>query len=245
MRKIVTLLFVPVLLAWTFSSSQVAAAQASQAIAAPRECAGGGVALTFDDGPYPETNAVLDELKLYGLKATFFLVGFNVEMYPEIAQRIVNEGHVVGNHTWNHPDLTRLTEAQIDSQLESTNTIIQQVTGIKPKFARPPYGSTNDVVKKSMAKLGLREVIWSQDSHDWADASVGDIVDQLSLVPPGGTLLMHDFAPNTLTAISGIDWYFNTYWQAAPICAGRLATTTNVQPVLDWPGQFYFVHAVR
>ena len=89
----------------------------------------------------PKTDAVLDALKLYGLKATFFMVGSQVEMYPEIAQRVVTEGHYVGNHSWDHPELTTLTEAELDWQLGSTNDIILQVTGVTPKFARPPYGA--------------------------------------------------------------------------------------------------------
>ena len=220
---------------------------ASSALAAPPlPCAGGVVALTFDDGPVPETNAVLDALKRHGLKATFFMMGFNVELYPEIAQRIVREGHYVGNHSWDHPFLTTLTEAEIDRQLRSTNDIIFQVTGVKPKFARPPYGDTNATVRNAMARNGLREVIWSQDSWDWdaEETSTEDILNALTLVPPGGSYLMHDRMPNTLAAIPWIKWYFNEYWKTSPICAGRLANTTNVQPVLDWPGLYYFAEAV-
>jgi peptidoglycan/xylan/chitin deacetylase (PgdA/CDA1 family) len=213
--------------------------------APPRACSGGVVALTFDDGPTPATNAVLDELNFYGLKATFFLIGWNVEAYPDIAQRIVREGHYIGNHSWDHPDLTTLTPAEMDRQLRSTNDIIRQTTGVTPRFARPPYGSTNDAVRAAMANNGLREVIWSQDSWDWSGVDQMTIFNQLTLVPPGGTFLMHDWAPNTLATISWFDWYFNEYWAASPICAGRLESTTNVQPVLDWPGLFYFVRAVR
>ncbi len=212
--------------------------------AAPVPCSGGYVALTFDDGPRPETNAILDALNANHLKATFFLIGANVQSYPEIAQRIVREGHQVGNHTWDHPDLTQLTAADIDWQLRSTSDIIKQVTGVTPRFVRPPYGSTNESVEQVIANRRLTEVIWSQDTYDWAGASPIDILNQLTLVPPGGTLLMHDWAPNTLLAIPGMYWYFNTYWENSPICAGRLAPTTNVQPVLDWMGLFYFARAV-
>jgi peptidoglycan/xylan/chitin deacetylase (PgdA/CDA1 family) len=93
-------------------------------------------------------------LKLYEMNATFFVTGDNVELHPDIARRIVAEGHAIGNHSWNHPDLTTVTEAEIDYQLRSTNTKIQQVTGIKPTFARPPYGSTNETVRNVMAKNG-------------------------------------------------------------------------------------------
>ena len=208
-------------------------------------CSGGVVALTFDDGPTPETNAVLDELKINGLKATFFVLGWNVEAYPDVARRIVREGHQIANHSWDHKDLTTLTAAELDHEIKATNDIIRQVTGVTPKFARPPYGSTNEAVHAAMVKYGLREVIWSLDSWDWAGADQMTIFNQLTMVPPGGTFLMHDWAPNTLATIGWFSWYFNDYWAANPICAGRLERTTKVQPVMDWPGLFYFAQAVR
>ena len=103
MRKVMSLLILTLLIGSFAASSSIQAAP--QTPAAPRACAGGVVALTFDDGPTPETNAVLDALKLYGLKGTFFLIGLNVEAYPDIAKRIVSEGHHVGNHSWDHPRL--------------------------------------------------------------------------------------------------------------------------------------------
>src|SRR5688572_16837939 len=132
------LVFAAVLFLGCFTSSPVLA------VAVP--CSGGVVALTFDDGPRPETNAILDALKLHRLKATFFLIGLNVRAYPEIARRIVREGHHIGNHTWSHPDLTTMTAAAINQELRWTNSIIAQVTGVTPRFARPPYGSTNTSV---------------------------------------------------------------------------------------------------
>ena len=235
MRKVMSLFTTALLVQWFMSSSVFAAAPA---------CSGGIVALTFDDGPTLQTNAVLDALKLHNLKATFFLIGWNVQAYPEIAQRIVREGHQVANHTYYHQDLTLMTAEQVNQDLKATSDIIEQVTGVRPKFARPPYGSTNATVETVMAENGLTQVIWSQDSWDWAGASTDYILNQLTIVPPGGTIVMHDRMPNTLAAIPGIYWYFNTYWKAAPICAGRLERTTNVQPVLDWLGLFYFARAV-
>jgi peptidoglycan/xylan/chitin deacetylase (PgdA/CDA1 family) len=212
--------------------------------APPAPCSGGRVALTFDDGPTLETNDVLDELRLYNLKATFFLIGVNVQQYPDITRRIVQEGHDVANHTWSHRDLTTLSAQEVTQELQSTNDLIRQLTGVQPKFVRPPYGATNPAVEAEMTRNGLVETIWSQDSWDWDGTSTEDIVNELTLVPPGGVYLMHDRMPNTLAAISGFDWYFNTYWANAPICSGKLAATTNVQPVLDWMGLFYFAHAV-
>ena len=198
MRKVLSLLIL--ILA-------IGGSAASSVLAAPATCTGGFVALTFDDGPTLETSAVLDALKLYGMKATFFVLGEKVEQYPDIARRIVTEGHAIGNHSWNHPDLTTVTEAELDYQLRSTNAKILQVTGITPKFARPPYGSTNETVRKAMAINGLREVIWSQDSWDWTfDSTLEDVFNQLTLVPPGGTFLMHDWTENALAVIPAIHW---------------------------------------
>lgn len=176
MRRTMSVLVALLLVQWLISSSVSAAA---------RGCSGGVVALTFDDGPSPETEAILDALKLHNLRATFFLVGWNVEAYPEIARRIVREGHHVGNHTYSHPDLTMLTAEEVDQELGSTNDIIERVTGVRPRFVRPPYGSTNAAVRAVMVANGLTEVIWSQDSWDWAGASPAEILNQLTLVPPG------------------------------------------------------------
>ena len=191
-----------VAVAWAFTSASAAAE--------PSACSGGHVALTFDDGPRPETHAILDALRNHGLKATFFLIGANVQAYPDIARRIVREGHQVGNHTWDHQDLAPMTPEQIDWQFRATNNIISIVTGTTPRFARPPFGSTTATVRQGMADNNLVEVIWSQDSRDWLGASPAEILNQLTLVPPGGSLLMHDGVPNTLLAIPHINWYSTT-----------------------------------
>jgi peptidoglycan-N-acetylglucosamine deacetylase len=213
--------------------------------ASPAACGGGFVALTFDDGPTPDTNAMLEALKLHNLKATFFLIGRNVAMYPDIARSIVNEGHQIGNHSWDHQDLRLMTDEALDRQFRSTNEIIEQVTGVRPSFARPPYGSTNAKVQSAMSRNGLREVIWSQDSRDWTGATPDAIVNQLSLVPQGGTFMLHDRLPNALAAIPWISSYLNSHWKASAICAGRLEATNNAQPVLGWPGVVYFASAVQ
>ena len=96
-----------------------------------------------------------------------------------------------------------MTDAELDHQFRSTNEIIEQVTSVRPAFARPPYGNTNANVQAAMARNGLREVIWSQDSRDWTGATPDAIVRQLSLVPQGGTFMMHDRLPNALAAIPG------------------------------------------
>ncbi len=117
-------------------------------------------------------------MKAHRLKATFFLIGVNVEMYPDIARRIVQDGHQVANHIGAHQDLTEMTPVQIAQDLKDTNDIIKQVTGFRPRFARPPYGTTNAIVAAGMARQGLTQVIWSQDSYDWTRITTPDILNQ-------------------------------------------------------------------
>jgi peptidoglycan/xylan/chitin deacetylase (PgdA/CDA1 family) len=225
------------------AAAAAAAKKDSRPIPAP-SCPGGTVALAFDDGPTPNTNLVLDALRAAQLRATFFVVGYNVAAYPDIARRIVAEGHTIANHTYDHADLTTLTAAQIDQEIQSTSQLIQQVTGVQPKFLRPPYGSTNDLVRARIAANGLYEVLWTLDSWDWTGVDSMTILNQVTLLQPGGVILMHDTLPTTLATIPSINWYFREYWRQSPICAGQLAPTTNVMPIADWPGQFFFVHAV-
>lgn len=182
-------------------------------------------------------------MKLYKLKATFFLIGQQVQLYPEIAQRIVREGHQVGNHTWSHPDLTTLTDAEVSQEIKSTQDIIRHVTGVTPKFVRPPYGGADLRIDELLRAQGLANTIWSQDSYDWMGATRSDILNQATVVPDKGVLLMHSWAPETTAAVSDIAWYFNTYWKQTPICAGRLESGTTVMPVMDWYGLFSYVHA--
>ena len=211
----------------------------------PAQCAGGVVNLRFDDGPFEETIPVLDALKQHNLKATFFVVGQQVLKYPQITQRIVRDGHQLANHSWSHTALAELTPAAAALELKYTQEIVRRVTGVTMKFAGPPYGSTNEVVRAEMAKLGLRETFKSQDSEDWDGAEAWQIMNKLSQVPPGGILLLHDWAPAALTVIPDIAWYFNTYWKSSPICSGKLANTTEVNPVMEWPGMYYFAKAVK
>ncbi len=211
----------------------------------PPACSGGIIGLRFDDGPFEETAGILDKLKQYKLKATFFVVGSQVEQFPALTKRIVAEGHQIANHTWSHAALAELTTAEMAQELKSTQDIVYKYTGVRPKFAGPPYGSTNDTVRAEMAKLGLREALKSRDSEDWDGAENWQVMNNLSLVPPGGIILLHDWSPVASDVIPDIAWYFNTYWSKAPICSGKIANTTKVNPVLDWLGQYYFAEAVK
>lgn len=145
------------------------------------------VALTFDDGPNPVyTPKVMDILESYGVRGTFFATGQNVLAYPETARAIVNRGHKLENHTFNHPVFSKLTESAKRSQIEQTSNIIQEITGTKPKYFRMPYSdrneaaSTNDVAYLSMLHdLGLQASEYEIDSKDWQLSSSEQIVERV------------------------------------------------------------------
>ncbi len=126
------------------------------------------VTLTFDDGPDEKmTPLVLDILKNYGIKATFFLVGNKVEQYPEIVRRIMAEGHVVANHTYSHSGLFPLSKtAAVEKELDRCDDAILSVTGKKTKLFRPPFGVTNPVIGKAVRRAGYHAIGWSVRSFD-------------------------------------------------------------------------------
>lgn len=165
------------------------------------------VALTFDDGPHPElTPRLLDILRQNGVRATFYVIGRNVAAYPDIARRIVAEGHEIANHSYNHPALTSLGAARLDQELASTSQIIERVTGRRPTNMRPPYGAINDRVRATILRdHGLDIIMWSCDPLDWkrpgAEVVRRRMVEGAS---PGGILLAHDIHPGTIEAVPGV-----------------------------------------
>jgi peptidoglycan/xylan/chitin deacetylase (PgdA/CDA1 family) len=126
--------------------------------------------LTFDDGPHPRYTArVLDVLAAHGVKATFFVIGRNAKDFMSVIARAADAGHRIGNHTYNHPDLTGLSEARVRDELKRTEALIgRHMRG--PKLMRPPYGAHNGMVDRVVRGLGYRLVIWSVDTVDWSRA---------------------------------------------------------------------------
>lgn len=153
------------------------------------------VALTFDDGPDPYyTPKILDILKQKHVKATFFVLGKQVEQFPNLMKRIVNEGHGIANHTWNHPRLPNLTTSELIKEITSTQKIMENTVNRKPDLFRPPYG---DVTKSDLFVLdhiGFRVVGWSVDTLDWSGKSASEILATIeSNISPGGIILQHNF----------------------------------------------------
>lgn len=158
----------------------------------PRHFPSKVVALTFDDGPSPEvTPRILDTLAQYKAKATFFVMGRWAEKYPELVRRIVSEGHAIGNHSYSHPSSTTPEGAR--REIESTNSIIQQITGSRPTIFRPPYGIQNGELARYAKRAGMAVVIWNLTSADTATKDAKVIAHNVAYTPnPGDIALMHD-----------------------------------------------------
>jgi len=153
------------------------------------------IALTFDDGPdLKYTPQVLDILKEKHVHATFFVVGIQVNKYPEMLERIVNEGHSLGNHSYSHRSFTKLTPEEIMQEIEKTDRAMMDAVGFIPNMVRPPYGATNDDVTDILEKYGREEVLWNIDPRDWAGTSVKEMFANVKKnARDGGNILLHSF----------------------------------------------------
>jgi len=154
----------------------------------------GEVALTFDDGPdLTFTPAILDKLKKHGVKATFFLLGSNIEKYPDLVKRMAMEGHLIGNHTYSHPKLTEVSDEVYHQEIERTDALIQSLVGYKPRFFRPTYGAINENQVKWATDQGMMVIQWSIDTLDWKGLSVEKIAQTVeSGALPGSIVLQHN-----------------------------------------------------
>lgn len=152
------------------------------------------VALTFDDGPNPpNTDQVLEILKKYNVKATFFLVGKKVEQNPETAQKIVNEGHAIGNHTYSHLDLLLHNENDINKEIGNAEKVIIRVTGKRPRLFRPPHGFRDPLVYDVTEKKGYVVVLWSVMPWDWNKPGIKVIEKRvIDNTQNGSIILLHD-----------------------------------------------------
>ncbi len=124
-------------------------------------------ALTFDDGPHPRTLRVLDVLKEENVKATFFVLGVQVKYYPQITQRIHEEGHEIANHAYSHTPLTTLSQLEVRREIEDTNALLLELGISKPRFVRPPLGAYDGQVMRELRRLEMDLVLWTTDSYDW------------------------------------------------------------------------------
>ncbi|EKN64534.1 polysaccharide deacetylase family protein [Schinkia azotoformans] len=151
------------------------------------------IALSFDDGPDQRfTPLILNILNKYDVKATFFLLGTRVQTYPDVAKRIYNEGHVIGNHTYWHPQLTKTGVNNMIWEIEKNEKKILSITNVKTNLFRAPYGALNEQLVKQLDVMGYRGAGWSVDSEDWKSLSSVKIKQNiLNNIHPGAIILMH------------------------------------------------------
>ncbi len=163
------------------------------------------VALTFDDGPGAYTTELVRMLESAGAPATFFMIGGQVDASPTVARRVARGGFEIGSHTYSHPDLTRLSEAEIGDQLDRTTRALLRATGQRPTLLRPPYGARDKQVDHAAARAGLSEVLWDVDTLDWKHRKSSSVRRSVrTQVRRGSIVLMHDIHPTTVAAVPRI-----------------------------------------
>lgn len=157
------------------------------------------IALTFDDGPHPYyTEQLLDGLKERGVVATFFVTGEHASIHPDIIMRMQEEGHLIGNHTYSHMQLTSSNREKFKEELIATNEVIEQITGTEVQFVRPPYGVWD---KSFETELNMFPVLWTVDPLDWCSGNVSCIVEKIvSKAGENDIILMHDYYATSVTA---------------------------------------------
>lgn len=152
------------------------------------------VALTFDDGPNPpSTLELLNLLDREKVKATFFLIGQNVEAYPELAREIVRRGYTIGTHTYSHSDLLKLDNQRVMREMDQSILAIEQATDTRPHLIRPPHGFRDSVILEKAKERNLKVIQWSVMDEDWKKPGIDVIADRVvSKVKSGSIVLLHD-----------------------------------------------------
>ena len=161
------------------------------------------VALTFDDGPGPYTERLLDEMKKRGVRATFFLLGVKVNQYPELVKRMSKEGHAIGNHSYDHENLSKLSLSGIQSSMDKTAKRIKDILGYNPEIMRCPGGACSDTVKKYAKSAGIPIAYWDVDTRDWESRNVNAIMKVCfgeDGIQDGSTVLLHDIHKTSVDA---------------------------------------------
>ena len=157
------------------------------------------IALTFDDGPSAAwTPALLDGLKERGVKATFFLIGENADKNPEIVKRMAEEGHLIGNHTYHHVELTKVSENEARLELADTSAVIVRLTGKEPEYMRPPFGAWQ---RKLEQEIRMLPVLWTIDPLDWTTENQDEIVNKVvTEAEENDIILLHDCYKSSVEA---------------------------------------------
>jgi peptidoglycan-N-acetylglucosamine deacetylase len=162
------------------------------------------IAMTFDDGPSAEnTPRLLEMLKQRNIKATFFLIGQNVASNPDLVRRILADGHEIGNHSWTHPQLSKLSDDRVTMEITKTQDAIKDASGFTPTLLRPPYGAITPRQREWVEdRFGLNVILWSVDPFDWKRPGASVITQRiLSQTRPGAIILSHDIHKQTVDAM--------------------------------------------
>jgi len=164
------------------------------------------IALTFDDGPVPGvTDRILDELKQRGGRATFFMIGERIAAAPELARRVIAEGHEIGNHTYTHPKLTELPPMRVEEEIQRTQDAIREVLGLQPAWFRPPYLAFRDNLAPFVTTRGMRIVHGNVDPADWSRPGEEKILEAITRDTKAGSIIIcHDFCEQTANAMGTI-----------------------------------------
>jgi peptidoglycan/xylan/chitin deacetylase (PgdA/CDA1 family) len=156
------------------------------------------VALTFDDGPHRKiTPRLLDELKKHGVHATFFMIGRHIAEQPELARRVLAEGHDIGNHTYTHPRLSTLPNDKADEEIRQTVEIIASVLNHATRWFRPPFGLLRSDQRLLPEKYGMKSVIGDIDTNDWSLPPEDRILAKIAEATSGSIIICHDFSVPT------------------------------------------------
>lgn len=162
------------------------------------------IAMTFDDGPSgANTPKLLDLLARKHIKATFFLVGQCAAEFPQLVKRELAEGHEVANHSWSHPNLAKMSEEGVRSELQKTQDAIREATGFTPKIMRPPYGELTGKQRQWVhGDFGFKVILWDVDPLDWKDRNAATVARRIIAgTRPGSIILSHDIHATTVAAM--------------------------------------------
>jgi peptidoglycan-N-acetylglucosamine deacetylase len=162
------------------------------------------IAMTFDDGPSSaNTPRLLEILKQRNIKATFFLIGQNAAANPDIVRQILADGHEIGNHSWTHPQLSKLSDDRVKAEITKTQDAIKEASGFTPTILRPPYGAITARQREWIeSQFGLNIILWSVDPLDWKRPGASVITQRiLGQVRPGAIILSHDIHKQTVDAM--------------------------------------------
>lgn len=159
----------------------------------------GKIALTFDDGPYPNyTRQLLEGLKERDVRATFFVLGKSAEEYPDVIEKMYQDGHLIGNHTYHHVELTNMGREEFKEEIILTNELLYKLNGEYPQFIRPPFGAWEKDLEK---ELGMIPVLWTVDPLDWCTENSSAVVQKVvTNVKENDIILLHDCYKSSVTA---------------------------------------------